>query len=100
MNKNDFPILNEVVYNKPLVYLDNAATTQKPHQVIDAISYAYTHFNANIHRGTHYLSQVATQEYEKVRTLTASFFNAKSTNLSCSSDNFTIYHSYKTFYQT
>ena len=79
MNKNDFPILNEVVYNKPLVYLDNAATTQKPHQVIDAISYAYTHFNANIHRGTHYLSQVATQEYEKVRTLTASFFNAKST---------------------
>jgi len=79
MNKNDFPILNEVVYNKPLVYLDNAATTQKPHQVIDAISYAYSHFNANIHRGTHYLSQVATQEYEKVRTLTASFFNAKST---------------------
>ena len=78
MNKNDFPILNEVVYNKPLVYLDNAATTQKPHQVIDAISYAYSHFNANIHRGTHYLSQVATQEYEKVRTLTASFFNAKS----------------------
>ena len=78
MNKSDFPILNEKVYNKPLVYLDNAATTQKPLQVIDAISYAYTHFNANIHRGTHFLSQVATQEYENVRILTASFFNAKS----------------------
>ena len=64
MNRSDFPILNEQVYNRPLVYLDNAATTQKPQAVLDAIIDGYTHWNANIHRGVHHLSQVATQHHE------------------------------------
>lgn len=80
MNRNDFPILKQTVYNKPLVYLDNAATTQKPQQVIDAIAYAYSTFNANIHRGVHHLSQVATQEHEAARQHVADFIGAKSAN--------------------
>lgn len=80
MNRNDFPILKQTVYNKPLVYLDNAATTQKPQQVIDAIAYAYSTFNANIHRGVHHLSQVATLEHEKARKHVAEFIGAKSEN--------------------
>lgn len=80
MNRNDFPILKQTVYNKPLVYLDNAATTQKPQQVIDAIAYAYSTFNANIHRGVHHLSQVATQEHEAARQHVANFIGAKSAN--------------------
>ena len=67
MNRQDFPILQDTVYGKPLVYLDNAATTQKPVQVIDALTEAYTHRNANIHRGVHYLSQVATSAHEAAR---------------------------------
>ncbi|MBQ9339055.1 MAG: SufS family cysteine desulfurase [Paludibacteraceae bacterium] len=78
MNKSDFPILKEQIHGKPLVYLDNAATTQKPQVVIDAISYAYSHFNANIHRGVHHLSQVATAEHEHARQLTANFIGAGS----------------------
>ena len=78
MNREDFPILQEQVHGRPLVYLDNAATAQKPQCVIDAISYAYTHFNANIHRGVHHLSQVATQKHEEARQTIADFLHARS----------------------
>lgn len=78
MLKTDFPILQEKVYGKPLVYLDNAATTQKPQCVIDAIGYAYTHFNSNIHRGVHYLSRVATANHEEARKKIAGFIGASS----------------------
>lgn len=78
MNEQDFPILKETIYGKPLVYLDNAATTQKPQQVLDAVMYAYTHWNANIHRGVHHLSQIATQKHEEARQRTANFIGASS----------------------
>ena len=80
MNRNDFPILQETVYGKPLVYLDNAATSQKPQQVLDAVMFAYSHFNANIHRGVHKLSQIATEEHEAARGKVAAFIGAKSPN--------------------
>ena len=80
MNRNDFPILQQTVYSKPLVYLDNAATTQKPQEVIDAIAYAYSTFNANIHRGVHHLSQVATEKHEEARSKVAQFIHASSPN--------------------
>jgi cysteine desulfurase/selenocysteine lyase len=76
--RRDFPILHQRVYGKPLVYLDNAATSQKPKAVIDAISRYYTLENANIHRGVHYLSQVATHAYEKARETVRQFINARS----------------------
>ncbi len=78
MNRADFPILSEQVYNRPLVYLDNAATSQKPQVVLDALVEAYTHWNANIHRGVHHLSQVATQHHEEARQTVADFLGAKS----------------------
>ena len=78
MNRSDFPILNEQVYGKPLVYLDNAATSQKPQAVLDALLYAYTHWNANIHRGVHHLSQVATAQHEQARQKVADFLHARS----------------------
>lgn len=78
MNREDFPILCEQVYNRPLVYLDNAATSQKPQAVLDALVEAYTHWNANIHRGVHHLSQVATQHHEEARQAVADFLGAKS----------------------
>lgn len=78
MNQTDFPILNEQVYNRPLVYFDNAATTQKPQQVIDTIVDAYSHWNANIHRGVHHLSQVATTKHEAARQRVADFLGAAS----------------------
>lgn len=78
MNREDFPILSEQVYNRPLVYLDNAATSQKPQVVLDALVEAYTHWNANIHRGVHHLSQVATQHHEEARQTVADFLGAKS----------------------
>ena len=78
MNREDFPILKEQVYNRALVYLDNAATTQKPQQVLDAMMDAYSHWNANIHRGVHHLSQVATQKHEDARQGVADFIGAKS----------------------
>lgn len=78
MNRTDFPILNETVYNKPLIYLDNAATTQKPEVVLSAIHEAYTHCNSNIHRGVHYLSQVATAKHEQAREKMAHFLGAAS----------------------
>ena len=80
MNRTDFPILNEQIYNRPLVYLDNAATTQKPQAVLDAIIDGYTHWNANIHRGVHHLSQVATQHHEEARQRVADFLGAQSAN--------------------
>ena len=76
MHREDFPILKQTVYGKPLVYLDNAATTQKPTVVTDAIVEAYNTWNANIHRGTHHLSNVATQKHEQARAILASFIGA------------------------
>ncbi|MEP4195913.1 MAG: cysteine desulfurase [Aliishimia sp.] len=74
----DFPILSREVNNKPLVYLDNGASAQKPQVVIDAISRAYSEEYANVHRGLHYLSNVATEKYEGVRGVIAKFLGAKS----------------------
>ena len=65
--RRDFPILQQTVRGKPLVYLDNAATTQKPRAVIDAVTHYYENENANIHRGVHFLSQQATFAYERAR---------------------------------
>lgn len=74
-----FPILAEQVYGKPLVYLDNAATTQKPQVVIDKIAEVYSHYNANVHRGVHHLSNVATTAMEDARKVVANFIGAPST---------------------
>lgn len=71
-----FPILDQQIDGKPLVYLDNAATTQKPQAVIDAIMAFYTQCNANVHRGAHHLSDESTRRYEKARDSVASFINA------------------------
>lgn len=76
--RKDFPILSLSVHGKPLVYLDNAATSQKPQCVINAINEYYRSENSNIHRGVHYLSEKATQEYENVRTKVQRFINASS----------------------
>ena len=76
MNREDFPILGQQVYKKPLVYLDNAATTQKPQVVIDAMKRYYETINSNIHRGVHCLSQQATEEFEKARRCVQQFINA------------------------
>ena len=73
----DFPILLRQVNNRPLIYFDNAATSQKPQQVIDALVHYYTYQNANIHRGVHALSQEATDAYEQARDLVKTFFNAR-----------------------
>jgi len=78
MNRVDFPILKEKVHGRDLVYLDNAATSQKPQPVLDAIIEAYSTWNSNIHRGVHHLSQVATQHHEAARKVVADFINAKS----------------------
>ena len=78
MRREDFPILNEQVHGKKLVYLDNAATTQKPQVVIDAITEAYSKWNANVHRGVHHLSQVATQNHEEARKKVAELIHAQS----------------------
>ncbi len=74
--RNDFPILNREVNGKPLVYFDNAATSQTPQQVIDAIVDYYSSYNANIHRGVHTLSQEATDKYEQARIKIQKHFNA------------------------
>ena len=76
----DFPILDTTVYNHPLVYLDNAATTQKPRQVIDALTNYYLTLNSNIHRGAHYLAARATERYEEVRRQVQQFINARSSS--------------------
>ena len=74
--RSDFPILARKVYDKPLVYLDNGATTQKPQCVIDALTSVYTTYNANIHRGVHYLSDKSSEAYENSRERVRSFINA------------------------
>lgn len=79
--KNQFPILQQEVNGKPLVYLDNAATTQKPQSVINAITKYYTYYNSNIHRGAHYLAEQATIEYENARIKIQQFINAESDKL-------------------
>lgn len=73
----DFPILSRLVHNKPLVYFDNAATTQKPKAVIDALMDYYTNLNSNVHRGVHYLSQQATSAFEGVREKVKTFVGAQ-----------------------
>lgn len=76
----DFPILSREVYGKPLVYLDNGATTQKPRSVVEAITDEYYSVNANVHRGVHFLSQQATELHEASRETVRRFINARSTN--------------------
>ena len=76
--RNDFPIFQQTVYGKPLVYLDNAATTQKPQVVIDTLEKYYSTENSNIHRGVYYLSEIATEGYENAREKVRHFINAKS----------------------
>lgn len=78
--RQDFPILSREVHKHPLVYLDNAATTQKPQCVIDAIAREYAEVNANVHRGIHYLSQQATELHEAARETVRKFINARSTS--------------------
>ncbi len=73
----DFPILSETVHGKPLVYLDNGASAQKPRQVIESLARAYTHEYANVHRGLHHLSNLATANFEAVRGKVRSFINAR-----------------------
>jgi len=74
--RSDFPILSSEIHGKPLIYFDNAATTQKPQQVIDAISDYYLHHNSNVHRGVHKLSRQATISFEETRKKLAAFLNA------------------------
>ena len=78
--RKNFPALNQKIYGKPLVYLDNAATTQKPKAVIDSLEQYYSSENANIHRGIYYLSQQATNAYEGVRAKVRQFVNARSSD--------------------
>src|SRR5205809_7133900 len=74
--RQDFPILRQRVHGKPLVYLDNAATTQKPQAVVDRLARYYVEENANVHRGVHALSERATTEYEDARASIGRFLNA------------------------
>ena len=74
--RRDFPILSRTVYGKPLVYLDNGASAQKPRAVIDAITHAYSSEYANVHRGLHFLSNAATDAYENAREIVRKFLNA------------------------
>ena len=78
--KKDFPILSRTVYDRPLVYLDNAATTQKPREVVEAIVNEYYSVNANVHRGVHFLSQQATELHEQARERVARFVGARSSH--------------------
>ncbi len=78
--RSDFPILSRKVYDRPLIYFDNGATTQKPKSVIDKITEMYYTINSNVHRGVHYLSQEATQAHENSRKVAQHFINAKASN--------------------
>lgn len=78
--RKDFPILEHTIYDKPLVYLDNGATTQKPRCVVEQIENGYYNVNANIHRGVHFLSQAATEAHEEARRTVRQFLNARSSN--------------------
>ncbi len=80
MNRDDFPILSRTIYNRPLVYLDNAATTQKPRCVVEAMVEEYYNVNANVHRGVHFLSQQATDLHEGARETVRKFLNAGKTS--------------------
>ena len=75
--RKDFPILQTKVYSKPLIYLDNAATTQKPRTVLQSLETYYTQYNSNVHRGVHFLSQQATEAYEEARKKIAAYINAR-----------------------
>ncbi|MBI2935506.1 MAG: aminotransferase class V-fold PLP-dependent enzyme, partial [Chloroflexi bacterium] len=74
--RSDFPVLQRTVHGKPLVYLDNAATSQKPRPVIQALTNYYEHYNANVHRAVHTLGQEATEGYEEARRKVAKFIGA------------------------
>lgn len=74
--RRDFPVLNQTVNKRPFVYLDNAATSQTPRQVVDAISDYYLRYNSNVHRGVHHFSQIATEKFEATREHTRAFINA------------------------
>lgn len=76
--RKDFPILNQKIYNRPLVYFDNAATTQRPQQVIDALNQTYTEYYGNIHRAAHFLADKATAAYEETRDKVKNLINAES----------------------
>jgi len=78
--REDFPILKKQVYNKPLIYLDNGATTHKPRVVIDTMTELQESFNSSVHRGIHYLSEQMTERYEEARETVRAFINAASTN--------------------
>ncbi len=78
--RNDFPILGQKIYNKPLIYFDNAATTQKPKKVIDKMNEYYFNYNGNIHRGVHYLSEKSTEANENARETIQKYINAKHTH--------------------
>ncbi|MCK9611906.1 MAG: cysteine desulfurase [Bacteroidales bacterium] len=78
--RKQFPLLKKEIFGKPLIYFDNAATTQKPQRVIDALTDYYTNFNSNIHRGVHYLSQQATSAFEESRKAIQQFIHAKHTH--------------------
>src|SRR6185369_11172051 len=78
--RKDFPILDQKVHGQPLIYFDNAATTQKPQRVIDTLRHYYEHDNANVHRGIHELSNRATAAFEAARDRTARFINARSSS--------------------
>lgn len=78
--REDFPILHETVHGRPLVYLDNAATTQKPRAVLDSVVHYYSHDNANVHRGVHLLSERATRAFENARATVARLVNAASSH--------------------
>ena len=77
--RKDFPILSQKVYDKPLVYLDNGATTHKPQIVLDTLLKVYARQNSSIHRGLHFLSEQMTESYEEARDTVRAFLNAKST---------------------
>src|ERR1041385_5676986 len=76
--RKDFPILDQQVHGRPLIYFDNAATSQKPRAVLDALRHYYEHDNATVHRGIHELSNRATTAYEAARARAAKFINARS----------------------
>ena len=76
--REDFPSLSRTIHNKPLIYLDNGATTQKPNAVFEAMQRVYTEHNANVHRGVHTLSREATELHEASRPRVARFINAPS----------------------
>jgi len=78
--RNDFPILSHKIYDKPLIYFDNAATTQKPRVVVEKIESGYYNVNANVHRGVHFLSQAATEAHEEARKTVQRFIHARSSN--------------------